>query len=465
MRSESAPFPARIFREYDIRGRADTELSESLARDIGRALGTLFLERQERAANVGRDCRLSSPRLHAALVEGLLSTGVDVFDLGECPTPLMYFSLHHTPRTAGVIVTGSHNPGEDNGVKICSRGASLYGEDIKTLRRLIESQSFAQGAGQRFATEIIAPYQEFCRSKIQFARPLRVVVDAGNGTAGPVIVPLLRAMGVEVHALFCEPDGRFPNHHPDPTVPENMEALSAAVVAHQADVGLAFDGDSDRLGAVVLERGAARILWGDDLMILFAREVLQENPGAAILGEVKCSQVLFDEVAKRGGRPVLWKTGHSLIKAKMRAEGILLAGEMSGHLFFADRYFGYDDAIYAGLRLLSLASRLPPSTEEGTSSLALSLRDVPAMFATPELRVDCPDEQKFSLVERVKANLRARFSINDVDGVRVSVPGGWGLVRASNTQPILVLRAEGDSPRKRDEILALLHATIDASRS
>lgn len=455
-----AQVPGKIFREYDIRGRAGSELSEPLAYALGGALAVYLRERGESSLHVGRDCRLSSPGLHAALVEGLLASGVDVYELGVCPTPLLYFSLKHYGRSAGVIVTGSHNPGEDNGFKICFGGTSIYGEEIKRLRRLVEAGARASGAGRSFSAEIIAPYQRYCEGKITLARPLRVVIDAGNGTGGVVAAPLARALGAEVTELFCEPDGRFPNHHPDPTVPENLAALCAEVRRQRADVGLAFDGDADRLGAVVLDRGEPRILWGDDLMILFARDVLAKRPGAAILGEVKCSQNLFDEIARAGGRPILWKTGHSLIKAKMREEGALLAGEMSGHIFFADEYFGYDDAIYSGMRLLALAASLPVSREAGTSNLALSLRDVPAAYATPELRVDCPDEQKFSLVERAKARLAARFPILDVDGVRVQVPGGWGLIRASNTQPILVLRAEGESPTRRDEILALLHDAL-----
>lgn len=454
----------QIFREYDVRGVVGRDITIEVAEQLGKALGTFFIARNERVACVGRDCRLSSPSLHQALVSGLLSTGIDLIDIGVCPTPLLYFATKHFQIPAGVMITGSHNPADYNGFKICSKGSTIFGADIQALQRIIKEGSFATGKGKREEREILAPYQEYCLAHTQTARPLKVVVDAGNATGGVVAVPILRKMGHEVIELFCEMDGRFPNHHPDPTVEENLQELCKVVKESSADVGLAFDGDADRLGAVVLEEGTPRVLWGDELMILFSREILAKNPGACIVGEVKCSQNLYDDIAKHGGRPLMWKAGHSLIKAKMREEGALLAGEMSGHLFFADRYFGYDDAIYAALRLLEIAASLP-TAGGSTSALALSLRDVPKTFATPEIRVDCEEEMKFGMVEGAKEWLKQRHEVNDIDGVRVRFDDGWGLIRASNTQPVLVLRTEAKTPARRDEMLEYLKKALAMARA
>jgi phosphomannomutase / phosphoglucomutase len=450
----------QIFREYDIRGRVGLDLDAEVVELLGRAIGTLWTRRGERQACVGRDCRKSSPELRDALIRGILSTGVEVLDVGVCPTPLVYFALKHYNRPAGVMVTGSHNPAEYNGLKISSRGSTIFGDDIQELRELIKQGRFERGEGRLETGEIIGPYKEYCLKQVKISRPLRVVVDAGNGTGGVVAVPILRKMGMNVHALYCEMDGAFPNHHPDPTVVENLTALCEKVKETGADVGLAFDGDADRLGAVVLDGGQPRILWGDELMILFSRDLLAQSPGAAIVGEVKCSKNLYDEIERRGGRPIMWKAGHSLIKAKMREENALLGGEMSGHLFFADRYFGYDDAVYAGLRLLEIAARLPPMEDGQTSALARALSDLPKTFATPEIRLDCAEEEKFGLVSRAQQRLRDRHPVNDIDGVRITFPDGWGLIRASNTQPVIVLRAEAQSVARRDEILSYLKSTL-----
>jgi phosphomannomutase / phosphoglucomutase len=442
-----------IFREYDIRGLVDRDLTEEAVHLVGKALGTRIREAGGRKAAVGRDARLSGPRFAAAMISALRSTGVDVLDLGVVPTPLTYFAAH----TAGVdgicMITGSHNPPEYNGLKVGLGAATFHGEEIQALRRLAESGKFASGAGGVAPYDVVAPYREYVRGNLRLGkRRLRVVVDAGNGTGGVVAVPLFQSLGIDVVPLFVEMDGRFPNHHPDPTVERNLEDLKAKVKEVGADVGIAYDGDADRVGAVD-EKG--NVLWGDQIMILFARALLAEEPGAAIVAEVKCSFTLYDDIAKRGGRAIMWKAGHSLIKAKMKEEKALLAGEMSGHIFFGHRWFGFDDGIYSSGRLLELLSR----TEAPLSSL---LADVPRTFSTPELRVDCPEEKKFEVVRRAQEFFRARYDAVTVDGVRVVFPDGWGLVRASNTQPLLVLRFEAKTKARLDEIQALVRGKVDA---
>ncbi|MCB9545712.1 MAG: phosphomannomutase/phosphoglucomutase [Myxococcales bacterium] len=425
--------PAGIFREYDIRGRADVELTPALVQALGRAYGTRIRRAGGRQVAVGRDCRLSGPRIHADFIAGIRATGVDVLDIGQGPTPLLYFALHHLPVDGGVIVTGSHNPPNWNGFKLCQGVKALYGEAILDLRRAMEADDFDAGAGALTAVDAAPAWLATAtRTLHPGPRPLRVVVDAGNGAGGPLAVALYRALGFEVHPLFCEPDGHFPNHHPDPTVEANLLDLQRKVVEIGADVGLAFDGDADRLGAV---DGQGRMIFGDQLLLLFARDVLRQHPGATIVGEVKCSQVLYDGVAAAGGQAEMWKVGHSLIKARMAETGALLAGEMSGHLFFADRWFGFDDALYAGARLLELLSH-------GGPTLAEHLDALPRTVATPELRVACPDAAKFAVVERAAAWFRARRPVVDIDGIRVEFPSGFGLLRPSNTQPVLVMRFE-----------------------
>jgi phosphomannomutase/phosphoglucomutase len=441
-----------IFREYDIRGLVDQDLTEDAVRLVGLALGSEVREQGGRRVVMGRDCRESGPRFALAMFEGLRSTGVDVTDLGVVPTPLTYFAAATLPVDGLVMITGSHNPPEYNGLKVGVGKSTLHGDGIQALLRRIESGRFAEGSGKLDPHDIVTPYQAYVRRNLKLgSRKLKVVVDAGNGTGGVIAVPLFRSLGVDVVPLFVEMDGRFPNHHPDPTVEKNLEFLKAKVLATGADLGIAYDGDADRVGAVD-EKGT--VLWGDQLMILFSRAVLAENPGAAIVGEVKCSKTLYDDIAARGGRGIMWKAGHSLIKAKMKEEGALLAGEMSGHIFFAHRWFGFDDGIYSSGRLLELVSR----TDRPVSTL---LADVPKTFSTPEIRYDCPEEMKFELVRRAQEWFAARHEAVTVDGVRVLFPDGWGLVRASNTQPLLVLRFEAQTAERLAEIQALVTTKVD----
>jgi len=442
------PLPARytaqwmlkstIFREYDIRGIADKELLDPDVRDLGRALGTWLMRKGSKKINLGRDCRLSSDRLHAALLSGLLSAGCDVTDLGVVPTPLLYYSVFHLKAGGGVMITGSHNPSDYNGFKVMHGQSTIHGEDIQQVLKLIQTADFETGVGAVGAVDIVTPYVEEIAGQFKFPRRLKVIADAGNGTAGPVIGRILARLNCETIPLFFEMDGRFPNHHPDPTQPENLQHLIAAVAENKADVGLAFDGDSDRIGAVD-ERGT--VLYGDQLMIIYAREILSRKPGATVIGEVKSSQNMYDEIRREGGNAIMWKTGHSLIKAKMQETHAELAGEMSGHMFFADRYYGFDDALYAACRLLEIVSA-------SDAPLSSQLANLPVTMATPEIRVDCPDEKKFAVVAAVREHFRhdpeARDVI-DIDGARVNFAKGWGLVRASNTQPVLVLRFEAQS--------------------
>ncbi|MEW6298062.1 MAG: phosphomannomutase/phosphoglucomutase [Thermodesulfobacteriota bacterium] len=441
-----------IFREYDIRGIADTDFDTDFAYALGQAYGTYVVRQGKRRVSVGRDCRLTSEKYAAALRQGLCAAGLHVLDIGVCPTPLLYFSLHHYDLDGGIQVTGSHNPPEHNGFKICIGKVTIHGREIQELRALIEHKTFLSGAGHEESAPIIAPYQEFViRQFGRLARPIAAVVDAGNSTAGPVAPPIFRALGCQVTELFCELDGRFPNHHPDPTIPENLTHLIATVKAAGAEIGIAYDGDADRIGLVDRH---GRIIWGDEMMVLFARDILRRHPGAVIVSEVKCSQRLFNDIAQKGGKPIMWKAGHSLLKAKMRETGALLGGEMSGHIFFADRYYGYDDAIYASCRVLDILGKTG-------KELPGLLADLPPSYTTPEIRVDCPDEHKFRIAEKVRDYFRGRYEIIDVDGVRVKFPDGWGLVRASNTQPILVLRFEATTREKLAEYRALVEDVVE----
>ncbi len=427
---------SKLFREYDIRGIADTELTSPDVEELGRGIGTYLRRQGLSGINVGRDTRLSSPRLRDALVGGLRSTGLDVTDIGVVPTPLLYYSVVHRNAGAGVMITGSHNPPEYNGFKVMAGGSTIFGDQIQEIRRIIESGDFATGQGAERPFDSITPYIDEISSQFRFARRVKVVFDAGNGVAGPTMHRLIEKLSMDATELFFEMDGSFPNHHPDPTVPENLEHLIAEVKRQKAELGIAFDGDSDRIGAVD-ENGT--VVWGDQLMLIYGREILSRKPGATFIGEVKCSQVMYDELNRAGGNAIMYKTGHSLIKAKMKEVHAELAGEMSGHIFFADRYYGFDDALYAACRLIEIvaASGRP---------LSAQLEGVPKMFATPELRVDCPDELKFDLVARVAEHFKRTHKVVDVDGVRVLFPEGWGLVRASNTQPVLVMRFEASTP-------------------
>ena len=443
----------RVFREYDIRGAADRDLDDAFTGDLGRAIGTYLCRAGSKRITLGRDCRVHSPRLHAALLEGLLATGLDVIDVGIVSTPLLYFSVFHLDSDGGVQITGSHNPPEDNGFKILKFKNTIYGDEIQHLRKMVEARDFviAKTPGKVTSQSIDDAYLQHARAHIELGpRRFRVVVDAGNGTGGVVCVPLLRALGFEVTPLYCEMDGRFPNHHPDPTVEKNVADLIKEVAKVDAEVGIALDGDADRIG-VVDRRG--RIVWGDQLMILFARAILKEKPGATFVSEVKCSQALYDEVARAGGKAIMWKVGHSLIKAKMKEEHAELAGEMSGHIFFANRYLGFDDAIYAAARLVELLSRSDTTLAEHVDSL-------PKVFNTPELRVDASDDKKFEIVKKVVERFRRDHTVIDVDGARIQFSGGWALVRASNTQAALVLRFEAKSQDRLDEIRDLVEREL-----
>jgi phosphomannomutase/phosphoglucomutase len=445
-----------IFREYDVRGVADRDLTDELALDLGRAFGTFLRRRGNHRIVVGRDCRLSSPRLHKALVKGLLETGVAIVDIGVGPTPMLYFAVFHLDADGGVQITGSHNPPEDNGFKLMSGKQTLAGDEVRELRTLIEKRDFdLSGRGEHGHFDPISSYAGYMRGNIQLARTdLRFALDAGNGAGGPAALAAMHALGLQPIQMYCEMDGAFPNHHPDPSLPENVAELVQRVRNERLDLGIAYDGDADRIG-VVDDQGT--VVYGDRLMILLSRQILKRHPGAAILGEVKCSQTLYDDVAKHGGRPIVWKTGHSLIKKKMKQESAMLAGEVSGHIFFADRYYGYDDAIYASLRLLEIVA-------ESGKRLSELLADVPETHVTPEIRVDCPDDLKFGVVERVLAHYKATHSVLDVDGARVSFEGGWGLVRASNTQPALVLRFEAQSPARLNEIRGEVENVVKNAR-
>jgi phosphomannomutase/phosphoglucomutase len=444
-----------IFREYDIRGVADSELPDDGVKSLGQAFGTYLIRRQSPKVNLARDCRLSSPRLHDALLAGLLATGCQVTDLGVVPTPLLYYSVFHLHADAGVMITGSHNPSDYNGFKVMHGKSTIHGEEIQKIRQLIETADFAAGAGSVNTFDIASPYVDEIAAQFKLPRRVKAVSDAGNGTAGPVFRRILEKLNCDSIELFFEMDGHFPNHHPDPTQPENLQHLVNAVLANNADVGLAFDGDSDRLGAVD-EQGT--ILYGDQLMIVYGREILSRKPGSTIIGEVKSSQNMYDDLRRHGANAIMWKTGHSLIKAKMQETNAELAGEMSGHMFFADRYYGFDDALYAACRLLEIVANSP-------APLSSQLSDLPPTFATPEIRVDCPDANKFAIVGAVREKFQRDYDVIAIDGARINFAQGWGLVRASNTQPVLVLRFEAQSPELLAEYRRLVEdAVTEASR-
>jgi phosphomannomutase/phosphoglucomutase len=433
----------KIFREYDIRGIVDKDLSLEFVEYLGRGIGTFFREHGKRRVALGRDARLSSPPYTEAITRGLLATGCSVVDIGLVPTPLLYFAVFYKKNEAAVMITGSHNPPEYNGFKMMVGEETLYGETIQQVYRILkENRIITDKPGTRSSYDIIPDYESYVVKDIRLGRKLKVVLDAGNGTAGFVAAPIFRKLGSDVTELYCEPDGTFPNHHPDPTLPEAMEDLVKKVRETGADFGVGYDGDGDRIG-VVDDQG--KLLWGDQLMIVFSRDILPANPGAAVISEVKASKLLYEEIKRLGGRPIMWKTGHSLIKKKIKEEKALLAGEMSGHIFFADRFFGFDDAIYSSARLAEIVSR-------SKKRLSEMLADLPRTYYTPEIRVYASDEVKFKIVDEVKRALTKKYPVNDIDGIRVSYPNGWALVRASNTQAALVLRYEADTPEDLEAI-------------
>jgi len=440
-----------VFREYDVRGVVDQDLNEEFVFNLGRAIGTYADQHKVKTMSIGRDCRLSSDAYHNFLIQGLNSCGIETIDIGLCATPMLYFSIRHLKTDGGVMVTGSHNPPEFNGFKICIGHDTIYGDNIQDLRKIIESNRFAAGRGGSRNQDISKDYEDYLFENVFINKKLKVIVDAGNGVGGRFFLPLLQRLNYDVTDIYCEPDGRFPHHFPDPTVEDNLEELIRVVREQKADLGIAFDGDADRLG-VISDKG--EIIWGDKLLLLFSRYILQDKPNSTIIGEVKCSQVLYDDIKKHSGRPIMWKAGHSLIKAKMKEEKAALGGEMSGHIFFADRYFGYDDAIYAALRLLEILSQ----TGKQISSL---LSDVPQTFATPEIRIDCPDDKKAEVVKKIKNHYRNTPGVIDIDGVRIPFKEGWALVRSSNTQPIIVLRFEASSSEALQAIRREVEELLD----
>jgi len=442
--------PSAIFREYDIRGIADRDLTDEVILNIGKAYGTYLRRQKKITVALGRDCRVSSPRIHDALVKGILSTGLNITDLGLTTTPCLYFGIHHLSMDGGIMITGSHNPADQNGLKMCIGTSSLYGGEIQQLKAMIQRQDFDSGPGQRTSREIIPDYFDYLLKAFHFHRKLKVVMDCGNGMTGLIAPRLIEKLGHEVIKLYTEPDGRFPNHPADPSEPKNLHDCIEAVRKNKADIGLAFDGDGDRVGVIDHE---GNIIPGDKLTILFSRSILREVPGATIIADVKCSNLLFQDIRAHGGKAIMWKTGHSIIKSKMKEENALLAGEMSGHIFFKHRWFGFDSGIYSACRILEIL-------DNENKTIPELLSDVPKTYSTPEIRVDCPDELKFDLVKRAVESFKKSYKVIDIDGARVEFPDGWGLVRASNTQPVLVMRFEANTQKRLDEIRKIVEDEI-----
>ncbi|WP_435419256.1 phosphomannomutase/phosphoglucomutase [Parerythrobacter aurantius] len=443
-------FHPTILREYDIRGIIGETLSADDARAIGRSFATLLRRAGGRTVAVGYDGRVSSPMLEHALVEGLTASGCDVVRIGMGPTPMLYYAAASAEEVdGGIQITGSHNPANYNGFKMVFQGRPFFGADIQDLGRLAAEGDWLDGAGTAQSRDVQGDYVARLLGALDGVDPaalssLRMAWDAGNGAAGPVLEQLAARLPGEHHLMFTEVDGHFPNHHPDPTVEENLADLKAAVAQKSLDFGVAFDGDGDRIGAI---DGAGRVVWGDQLLMIYAEDLLRDRPGATIIADVKASRALFDHVAAHGGEPLMWKTGHSLIKSKMKETGSPLAGEMSGHVFFADTYYGYDDALYAALRLVAASVRLGRSVTDLRGAM-------PPMVNTPELRFQVDESRKFAVIDEVKARLAAAGAdVDATDGVRVSTPDGWWLLRASNTQDVLVARAEGDSDEAVDRLL------------
>jgi phosphomannomutase/phosphoglucomutase len=442
-----------IFREYDIRGKVGEDFTEEVVKEIGKAYGTIIKRKGGKKICCGRDGRLSSPSLQEALIEGILSTGIGVINIGICPTPVMYFSLFaFEDSDGGIQVTGSHNPPEFNGLKICVGKDTIFGPQIQEIRKIIEKKDYEKGNGKVEEREILNKYIDYVCNNIEFKRPLKVVLDPGNGVCSLTALEIFKRLGCEVECLFCEIDGTFPNHFPDPVVPENLKWLKDKVLKGGYEVGFGYDGDGDRLG-VIDEKG--NIIWGDQLLIIFAKDLLKKYSGAKIIGEVKCSRTLYETIAKLGGIPIMWKTGHSLIKNKMKEEKALLAGEMSGHIFFADKWFGFDDGVYASLRIAEILS-------QNNIPLSEYLKDIPKMYSTPEIRKECPDEVKFKVVERlVKKFKNEGLNVIDVDGARIEFKEGWALVRASNTQPVLVLRFEAETEEFLKKLQDIVYKSLE----
>nr|WP_218952963.1 phosphomannomutase/phosphoglucomutase [Pseudomonas sp. BMW13] len=442
--SQSAPkLPADIFRAYDIRGVVGDTLTAEYAYWIGRAIGSQSLAQGEPKVIVGRDGRLSGPELLQQLVQGLLDCGCEVTDIGMVPTPVVYFAANVLEGRSAVMLTGSHNPPDYNGFKIIIAGDTLANEQIQALKTRLDDNDLASGVGTVQQVDVLQRYFKTIRDDIALAKPLRVVVDCGNGAAGVIAPQLIEALGCSVIPLYCEVDGTFPNHHPDPGKPENLKDLIARVKAENADLGLAFDGDGDRVGVVT---NTGNIVYPDRLLMLFAKDVVSRNPGADIIFDVKCTRRLTPLISGYGGRPVMWKTGHSLIKKKMKETGALLAGEMSGHIFFKERWFGFDDGIYSAARLLEILS-----LDKREAELVFSA--FPSDISTPEINIQVTEQSKFLLIERLQREGQwGEANLTSIDGVRVDYPKGWGLIRASNTTPVLVLRFEADTQEELERI-------------
>lgn len=442
-----------IFRAYDIRGDVRTQLTPEAVFVIGRALAAAHFEAGKTLV-IGRDARTHSPELAKNLISGLRMQGVNVVDLGQITTPMLYFTLFTRVFDGGVMITGSHNPVNDNGLKICRKTASFLGEDIKAIQKMTENlPEKASIEGSYSELDISKEYENELLNRVPAGHKIKVVIDAGNGVAGPFAKSLISHYANELVELYCEPDGTFPNHHPDPSVAKNLADLQKTVVETNADIGLAFDGDGDRLG-VVDKNG--EIIAADHLIVLFAREILNRRQNVSVIGDVKCSKFTFDDIAKHGGIPVMSKTGHALIKAKIRETNAALAGELSGHFFFGDRWFGFDDALNAAVRILEIASN---GLKDG-KTLSDLLSDLPESHVTPELRIDCPDSIKFELAKAMFERYSKRYPTSDLDGARIDFPNGWALIRASNTQPAIVMRAEADSDNAIDEILSDIRREI-----
>jgi len=457
--------PSYVFREYDIRGTAldgygkVVELTDEFTETLGRAFGTILRKKRLKGRPrvvVGRDARESGVRLSGSLTAGLKKSGVDVIEIGMVPTPCTYYAEQVLDVDGAVQVTGSHNPVEMNGFKMLIGGAALYGDQIQEIRKVMEPGDFSSGNGNDYSLDFFPRYIDRLVAGFEMMPGLKVVVDCGNGTSGPAIVPALQRLGITATVLYPDPDGTFPHHHADPTVVKNLADLIKEVGEKKAWLGIAFDGDSDRIGAV---DGDGEILWGDQLMVLFSRDILERRPGATIVGEVKCSKVLYDEIAKAGGVPEMFKTGHSLIKKRMKETGAALAGEMSGHLFFQDRWMGFDDANYAALRLCELCFQAGKPLKDLAS-------DIPRLLNTPEIRVDIPEEIKFEVVKKVQDACRNRTDIEliDIDGARIQNDHGWGLVRASNTQAVLVMRFEADTEENLAHLRSIIETEVQKAR-
>lgn len=445
----------QIFREYDIRGVVGVDLTPEVVTLLGKGIGTYLRRHGAGAVSLARDGRTSSPEIRDHLSAGLLSTGIDVVDLGVAPTPISYYSTHILHIGGAVMITGSHNPPEYNGFKICLGHEAVYGTEIQNIGQIIQSGEFETGQGELGYQDIKQAYLQDLTSRLHLERPVRLVVDCGNGVGGLTSEDLFSNLGCKPVMLFKEVDGAFPNHHPDPTVEKNLVHLKQAVIDTVAEVGIAFDGDADRIG-IVDEKGG--VLWGDQILAVLARDLLKVVPGATVIGEVKCSQLLFDDVTAHGGDPLMWKVGHSLLKSKMSETGAQLAGEMSGHIFFKHRYYGFDDAVYVAGRFLEIIA----SSDKPVSRF---LEDWPKLFSTPEIRIDCPDETKFEVVDKVRDHFRGKYEVVDVDGMRLIAPGGWGLLRASNTQPVLVMRFEAESEQRLAEIRREVEAVLNEAKS